>query len=104
MLSKEDGGLSSWVIQHGQTIYSGDVSNDPRYFEIWPNIHSVITVPFKIVDKTIGCLSVSSELKNAFSETDEWLLTTLASQAASALENARLLAETQQRLAESAGG
>ena len=94
-------GFAGWVIEHGLPVNCGDVTQDESYIEIWPSIRSIILVPLKIGERTIGCLSVGSERNNAFTETDEWLITTLATQAASALENARLFEETHQRLAES---
>jgi GAF domain-containing protein len=55
-------------------------------------------VPLQVGERTIGCLSIESTRVNAFTETDEWLITTLAAQAAGALENARLFEETNRRL------
>jgi putative nucleotidyltransferase with HDIG domain len=74
------------------------VTKDPRYIEVEPGIRSGMYVPLKVGEHTIGCLSVESEQFDAFTETDEWLITTLAAQAARALENARLFEETQRRL------
>ena len=101
LVTRPGQGFAGWVIQHGQIIYCGDVTKDARYIEVWPTIRSGMYVPLKIGERTIGCLSIESERVNAFTETDEWLITTLAAQAASALENARLFEETRQRLAES---
>jgi len=100
MITRPGQGIVGWVIQHGQPVYCGDVTKDQRYIEVWPDIRSGMYVPLKIGERTIGCLSVESGQVNAFSETDEWLLVTLATQAASALENARVFEETRQRLAE----
>jgi PAS domain S-box-containing protein len=91
-------GLTGWVIQHGQPVYCGDLTTDQRYIEVWPGMHSGLYVPLKVGERMIGCLSVESEQVNAFTETDEWLITTLANQAASALENVRLFEETSTRL------
>jgi response regulator RpfG family c-di-GMP phosphodiesterase len=101
MISRPGQGLSGWVIQHGQSVYSRDVTQDPRYLEVEPGIRSGMYVPLKVGERTIGCLSVESEKIDAFSETDEWLISTLAAQAASALENARLYDETQRSLKQS---
>jgi PAS domain S-box-containing protein len=101
LISKPGQGLVGWVLKHGQPVYSSDLSKDKRYIEVWPNVHSSMVVPLKAGKSTIGCLSVTSEELDAFTETDEWLITTLAMLAASALENARLFEETRQRLAES---
>ena len=95
MVSKPGEGLSGWVSQHGQPVICGDLSKDPRYKEVFPGIRSGIYVPLKNKSGTIGCLSVESLENNAFNKADEWLLTTLATQAASALQNARLLNDLQ---------
>src|SRR5581483_6657064 len=83
-------GLSGWVIKHGRTINSGDLENDPRYHETFPGMRSGLYVPIWSGGRTLGCISVESSQREAFNEDDERLLTTLASQAAAALENARL--------------
>ena len=98
MITKPGQGIAGWVIEHGQTVFCEDVTKDPRYIQVESEIRSGIYVPLKIHERIIGCLSVESEHLHAFSETDEWLIATLAAQAASALENARLFAETQRRL------
>jgi putative nucleotidyltransferase with HDIG domain len=98
MIARPGQGFTGWVVQHGQPIYCSDVTKDPRYIEVEPGIRSGMYVPLKVGEHTIGCLSVESEQFDAFTETDEWLITTLAAQAARALENARLFEETQRRL------
>ncbi|MBM4370350.1 MAG: GAF domain-containing protein [Deltaproteobacteria bacterium] len=54
-----------------------------------------IQVPLQVGDHYIGVFEVCSEKADAFSEGDRTLLTTLASQAAIAIENARLYEGTQ---------
>ncbi len=93
-------GLSGWVIQHGQTVRSNDLADDERYFETLSGMLSGLYVPIKLGERVIGAISIESEQPNAFSEADERLTNTLASQAASALENARLFDETRQRIME----
>ncbi|MBI5650010.1 MAG: GAF domain-containing protein [Chloroflexi bacterium] len=93
-------GISGWVALHGKPIRVGDVQRDPRYIVGNSAIQSELCVPLLASGRVIGSINVESRLANAFSEHDERLLTTLASQAAVALENARLFAETRQRLNE----
>lgn len=97
-ITQSNQGIRGWVFQNGQLVYVNDVSEDERYIETWPGIHSGLYVPLKTGDRTIGCLSIESEQLNAFTESDEWLTTTLASQIAGVLENARLFEETNRRL------
>jgi PAS domain S-box-containing protein len=61
---------------------------------------SGLYVPIRIFDQTIGCINVESEKENAFTEEDERLLSTIAVQAAVALDNARLFEELQSELSE----
>ena len=93
-------GMSGWVIQQGQPLRSGDVRNDPRYVEAYSAIRSGLYVPMKVGERIVGVISVESEQPDAFSEADERLIVTLANQAASAFENARLFEETHQRVME----
>jgi GAF domain-containing protein/DNA-binding response OmpR family regulator len=62
---------------------------------------SALFVPLIIGEKATGYLSLQNiDKENAFSESDVFLLETLASSMSSALENAHLLKETEQRTAE----
>ena len=98
LISHPGQGLSGWVVQHRQSVRSGDVGNDPRYVDTYPGLKSGLYVPINLGDRVIGVISIESEQANAFSETDERLAAILATQAASALENARLFeAERKQR-------
>jgi PAS domain S-box-containing protein/putative nucleotidyltransferase with HDIG domain len=100
LISKSSDGISGWAIQNSQIVRMGDVSKDPRYVETYPGLNSGLYVPMKSGQRVIGVISIESEIPNAFSEAAERLVTTLANQAASALENARLFEETRQRVSE----
>jgi putative nucleotidyltransferase with HDIG domain len=91
-------GLSGWVIEHGEAVRTGDVNKDPRYILTFPEMRSGMYIPMKIGERTIGCISVENPQLNAFDEFDERLVTTLSAQAAIAIENARLFAQTRHRL------
>ena len=78
-------GLSGWVIEHGETVRVGDLTNDVRYMETFTGTKSGLYVPMKIGEICIGVISVESNQSEAFDENDERLLTTLATQAASAI-------------------
>ncbi|RJP47309.1 MAG: GAF domain-containing protein [Anaerolineaceae bacterium] len=100
LIAKPGDGLSGWAIQHEQVVRSGDLGNDPRYVETYPDLRSGLYVPMKAGPRVIGVISIESEDANAFSKEDERLVSTLANQTASALENARLFEETRQRVTE----
>jgi class 3 adenylate cyclase len=55
-----------------------------------PNVHSQLAMPLLVKDRLIGVLAVESPKPNAFDELDEILLSIVANQAATAIENARM--------------
>ncbi|MEO8229790.1 MAG: GAF domain-containing protein [Chloroflexota bacterium] len=63
-------------------------------------MESWLGVPIMAGDNAIGVIGLESPRQDAFSESDERLLTTVASSMGIALENARLFAETRRLLAE----
>ncbi len=86
-------GLSGWVITHGKPIRCSDVLVDERYIPAFPGIRSGLYVPLIIGDHVLGSITVESGQLNHFSEEDEHLLQTLATQSAIAFENGRLYQE-----------
>ena len=65
-----------------------------------PNAESQIAIPLVIGDSLVGVFSVESPEQRPFSDHDELLVTIVANQAASAIQNAQLFAAAQQRQAE----
>jgi len=55
-----------------------------------PNVQSQLAIPLLVKDRLIGVLAVESPRPNAFDELDEVLLSIVANQAATAIENARM--------------
>jgi PAS domain S-box-containing protein len=92
-------GLAGWVIQHGKSLRINNLNEDPRYVNTFAGMKSGLYIPMRIYDKTIGCISAESEQLDAFTEKDEHLLTTLANQAAIAIQNADLFKGIQNELA-----
>jgi PAS domain S-box-containing protein len=98
LIAHVDHGVSGWAVRHKQVVRLNDLPNDPRYVDTYPGLQSGLYVPMKLDDRVVGVISIESEKPDAFSAADEQLVTTLANQAASALENARLFeAEQKQR-------
>lgn len=97
-------GLVGWVIEHGAALRIGDVLRDSRYTtanDPWPSdTRATLIVPLKIRERVIGIISAASPNPDAFSDTDEYLMTTIARQLAVALENARRFQETEKQLVE----
>ena len=95
LIQRTGQGLCGWVHQHGQVVRSNDLKNDPRYLETFPDLKSGLYVPIKNAKGAIGVISIESEQAHAFSESDERLASTLAGQAAIALENTSLFNDLQ---------
>src|SRR5262249_26201559 len=66
-----------------------------------PRIASYIGVPIMLGTNVLGMITVQSTTPHAYNENDMRFLTTVASQAATALANARLFEERERRLRES---
>lgn len=102
LISRSGEGLSGWVIQHGESVLCEDVWQDARYVGSYANTQSGVYVPIIPGSETgaIGCISVETTQRSSFDEHDLRLLNTIASQAAIAMENARLYQSGQNELAE----
>ena len=84
-------GVCGWVALHGQPLCIGHVQADQRDIQTAPAIQSILCVPLKVAGQTIGALNIESTKRDAFTTEDQRVLTILASQAATAIQNARLL-------------
>jgi signal transduction histidine kinase len=97
---RPEGGIVGWVAHHGEPYLAPDVRKVVRYIKTVEEIRSELAVPLKIKDEVIGVVDVQSISVNGLTEKDEFIMTTLASQIAIALENARLYEEIAQANAE----
>jgi signal transduction histidine kinase/ActR/RegA family two-component response regulator len=97
-INKVGQGMSGWVVQTGEPVRTGNVHTYPQYVNTYDAIQSGMYMPLKIGDRVIGCISVESEIADAFTAQDERLFATIANQAAVAFENARLYQAIQQEL------
>ena len=91
-------GITGWVAQTGEPRLVPDVDQEPRYRPGYPDTRSELCIPLRVGDRIIGVLDVQSTQIQAYSQDDLRLLTTLASQLSTVIDNARLFAETQQRV------
>ena len=87
---KTGDGIAGNIILRGNAEIVNDVLTDPRYIDRKNGIRSMICAPLKTKDRSIGVISLSSDEPVFYKASDLKLLTTLASQAASAIENAIL--------------
>ncbi len=92
-----DASIAGEVYLNRKTIIQNDVSSDPRHFEevgeeVEFEIRSLLAVPMFSKDRVIGVLeAVNKRGGGQFGEVDGRVLQLLASQAAVAIENARLV-------------
>jgi len=66
------------------------VSTDPRYIKVVDDARSELVIPLLLKDRCIGVFDLESPELDAFTKSHVEILTLLASQAAVAIENARL--------------
>ena len=96
--------IAGRVAQTGQPIIANDLPNDPRFYNpaaAQEGLLAFASVPLVVGEKIIGTLDVHSKVnRHAFTEAHIYILKMLASQAAIAIENARLYEEVQQVRAE----
>jgi len=97
-------GLPGLVINQGKSVILKDDSEIaskgfPR-FGSSKHVQSVVAAPMRSGDRIIGMISTQSYLANSYEIEEQSLLEMLATHAATAIENARLYNETQQRLKE----
>jgi sigma-B regulation protein RsbU (phosphoserine phosphatase) len=94
-------GLVGYAALHKEPVLVSDVSQDPRYIRLVPDVRSELAIPLMLKDRCIGVVDLESPELDAFSKRDVEILTLLAGQAAVAIENASLYEEvraTQERL------
>src|SRR5688500_5899205 len=90
-------GLVGWSALHKEPLLVSDVSKDPRYLKLVEDVRSELVIPMLIKDRCIGVFDLESPELDAFTKEHKELLTLLASQAAVAIENARLYEEVSRK-------
>jgi GAF domain-containing protein/HAMP domain-containing protein len=95
-------GIVGYVAATGKPRIALDVGADAVFFSNpdLPLTRSEMTLPLKVRERTIGALDVQSTEPAAFTEEDIAVLQILADQLALAIENARLLEQSQNALRE----
>lgn len=80
-------GVTGWVARTGKPARVGDVTHDPRYIMLRPEVRSELAVPLEVNGEVRGVLNVDSDRLNAFSPEDQELLAALADQATRVIQN-----------------
>jgi len=83
-------------------VVDNDVLSDPTWLPnpMLPNVQSELAIPVLAGEQVLGVLNVHSDKLNFFSPADVSIMTTLAAQIGSAIQNARLFDETQKHTRE----
>jgi NtrC-family two-component system sensor histidine kinase KinB len=98
-----DKGLAGWVVSKRQAVLVEDTSLDKRWrraptgAEAKGGPKSVVSAPLLVRDDLVGVITLTHPEPNFFNETHLELVQTIAGQAAIAVLNARLYAESQRR-------
>ncbi|MCE5300099.1 MAG: GAF domain-containing protein [Spirochaetia bacterium] len=96
-------GIAGWVAYTGESLLVPDASKDPRFARRVDEktkfiTRSVICVPLKVRNQTIGVVQVLNKISGgSFSKHEIKFLEALASQAAIAIENANLYEHLEER-------
>jgi K+-sensing histidine kinase KdpD len=94
-------GVTGWVAQHRQPQLVNDLNADPRSVLI-PGTsdvdESLLAVPLVHDERLLGVITVTRRGRNRFRPSHLRVLTILAGQVATAIENARLLAGERERI------
>jgi len=83
-------GLVGYAALHKEPVVVPDVHADPRYIKVVEDVRSELVIPLLVKERCIGVFDVESPEIDAFTKSHVDILTLLASQAAVAIENARL--------------
>jgi sigma-B regulation protein RsbU (phosphoserine phosphatase) len=83
-------GLVGYAALHKEPVLVNDVSTDARYIKWVDDVRSELVIPLLVNDRCIGVFDLESPELDAFTKSHVEILTLLASQAAVAIENARL--------------
>jgi signal transduction histidine kinase len=91
--------IAGWIVTERKPITINDAQQDPRHFKqvgktTKIQTDSLLGVPMVTKDKVIGVLEAINKLNGVFTDEDQELLIALGSQAAVAIENARLFQQS----------
>jgi signal transduction histidine kinase len=95
-----EGSIAGWIVTHGEPLLIADVSVEPRWASQVDEATGFVTrnllgVPMRVHDRAIGALEAVNKVNDqAYTDEDVNTLTTLAAQAAIAIENARLFQQS----------
>ncbi len=91
--------IAGWIFTNNKPLLVEDAMSDPRFFREVDVItrfktRSILGVPLRAKEKTLGVIEVVNKLEGTFQEMDLRLLQSLGAQAAIAIENSRLFQQS----------
>lgn len=95
-----EGSIAGWIVQHGEPVLIEDASIEQRIYKqvddtLQQQTRNLLGVPMVAHDKVIGVVEAINKRADVnWTEDDVSTLTTLAAQAAIAIENARLFQQS----------
>jgi PAS domain S-box-containing protein len=93
-------GLVAESVRSGQLVYAPETTAHPLYMAGDPRTRSELVIPLHTAKGVLGALDLQSSQPDAFSESDQRVLTAFAERAAAAIEIVSLYEEINQRAAE----
>jgi signal transduction histidine kinase len=98
-----DGSLAGTIFRTNQPLILNDVEHDPRHYSLVSEhikfkVKSLLGVPMSIRERTVGVLEAVNKYAGRFDARDATLLSVMASHAAVAIDNARLMQTTKKAL------
>jgi signal transduction histidine kinase len=96
-----EGSIAGWIVTHSEPVVVPDTGQDSRWSQKVDQQTSFVTrsilgVPLVTRDKSIGALEALNKRTGTFNQDDATTLQTLSAQAAIAIINARLFAQSDQ--------
>jgi len=86
-------GITGAAAESREVVRVHDTAQDPRYIASHPDIRSEVAVPLVAKDRVIGVMDLESDRLGYFTDDHVRMLSLLAPQIASSVENARLYEE-----------
>ena len=98
-----EGSIAGTIFRTNQPLNLNDVEHDPRHYSHVSDqtkfqTRTLLGVPMPIKDRTVGVLEALNKRDGVFNDRDVAILSVTAAHAAIAINNARLLKQTQQAL------
>lgn len=95
--------LAGAIFRTNQPLILNNAEQDPRHYSLVSDhikfkINTLLGVPMPIKDRTMGVLEAVNKRSGGFTESDVTILSVIATHAAIAINNARLLTATQKAL------